>query len=153
MRDRLGTPSNVAFLSEHLTEAPAKCPKILFSANSQAFCMHFYQKLSIFRRKMQIFVGGQKELTLVTLIQKSAKITEVGQSEHIFGISSLQASSCIHTYPKTVNFCRKMQVFVGGQNELTLVTLMQKSAKITKSGQSEHIFGNFSLQASSCIHS
>ena len=102
---------------------------------------------------MQIFVGGQKELTLVTLMQKSAKITIFGQSEHIFGSFSLQASSCIHSQPELVNFRRKVQIFVGGQKELTLLTLMQKSAKITKFGQSEHFFGRFSLQASSCIHS
>ena len=85
---------------------------------------------------MQIFVGGQNELTLVTLLQNSDKITKIRQSEDIFGNVSLQASSCIHFYPKIVVFCRKMQIFVGGQNELTLVTLMQKSAKITKFRQS-----------------
>ena len=115
-------------------------------------CIHSYPKTVKFRRKMQIFVGGQNELTLVTLMQKSAKITKVDHSEHIFGYFSLQASSCIHSYTKTVNFRRKMPIFVGGQNEVTLVTLMQKSAKITKFGHSEHIFGNSSLQASSCIH-
>ena len=46
-----------------------------------------------------------------------------------------------------------VQIFVGGQKELTLVTLMQNSAKITKFRQSEHIFGNFSLQPSGYIHS
>ena len=35
---------------------------------------------------MQIFVGGQKELILVTLMQNSAKVTKFCQSEHIFGI-------------------------------------------------------------------
>ena len=39
-----------------------------------------------------------------------------------------------------------MQNFVGGQKELTLVTLMQNSAKITEIHHSEHIFGNFSRQ-------
>ena len=48
--------------------------------------------------------------------------------------------------------CRKMQIFVGGQNELALVTLLQNSAKITKNGQTEDILGKFGLQASSCIH-
>ena len=81
---------------------------------------------------MQIFVGGHKELTLVTLMQKSAKIIKFEQSEHIFGNFSLQASSCIHSYPKTVNFCRKMQIFVGGQNELTLVTRPQKRVKFRR---------------------
>ena len=48
--------------------------------------------------------------------------------------------------------CRKMQIFVGGQNELTLVTLLQNSAKITKNRHTEDILGKFGLQASSCIH-
>ena len=102
---------------------------------------------------MQIFVGGQKELTLVTLMQNSAKITKFRQSENIFGNFSLQASRCIHSYPKLINFRLKVQFFVGGQKKLTLVTLMRNSAKITKFRQSEHIFGTFSLQASSCIYS
>ena len=102
---------------------------------------------------MQIFVGGQKELTLVTLIQNSAKVTNFRQSEHIFGNSSFQASSFNHSYPKLINFRQKVQIFVGGQKELNLVTLMQNSAKITKFRQSEHIFGVFSLQPSSYIHS
>ena len=102
---------------------------------------------------MQIFVGGQKELTLVTLMQNSAKITKFRQSEHIFGNFSLQASRCIHSYPKLINFRLKVQIFVGGQKQLSLVTLKQNSAKNTKFRQSEHIFGTFSLQASSYIHS
>ena len=32
-----------------------------------------------------------------------------------------------------------MQLFVGGQNELTLVTLLQNSAKVTKFRQTEDI--------------
>ena len=102
---------------------------------------------------MQNFLGGQKELTLVTLMQNSAKITKFRQSEHTFGNFSLQASSCIHSYSKLINFRQKVQIFVGGQKEQILVTLMQNSAKITKFRQSEHIFVNFSLQPSSCIHS
>ena len=39
-----------------------------------------------------------------------------------------------------------MQIFVGGQNELTLVTLLQNSAKITKIRQTEDILGKFGLQ-------
>ena len=116
-------------------------------------CIHSEPKLVNFRRKLQTFVGGQKELILVTLMQNSAKIAKVRQSEHNFGNFSLQASSCIHSEPKLVNFRRKLQTFVGGQKELTLVTLMQNSPKIAKFRQSEHNFGNFSLQASSCIHS
>ena len=100
---------------------------------------------------MQIFVGGQKELILVTLMQNSAKITKFCQSEHLFGIFSLQPPSYIHSQPKILNFCQKLQIFVGGQKELTLVTLKLNSAKITKFQQSEHIFGNFSLQPPSYI--
>ncbi len=37
--------------------------------------------------------------------------------------------------------CRKMQIFVGGQNELTLVTFLQNSAKITKHRHTEDILG------------
>ena len=48
---------------------------------------------------------------------------------------------------KTVSSCRKMQIFVGGQNELHLVTLKQNSAKINKIRQTEEILGNFGLQA------
>ena len=84
---------------------------------------------------MQIFVGGQNELTLVTLLQNSAKITKNCHTENILGKVGLQASSCIHFWLKrlkTVSSCRKKQLFVGGQNELTLVTLLQNSEKITK---------------------
>ena len=101
---------------------------------------------------MQLFVGGQNELTLVTLLQNSAKITKIRQTEDILGKFGLQASSCIPFWLKTVSSCRKMQIFVGGQNELTLVTLLQKSAKITKIRHTEDILGEFALQASSCIH-
>ncbi len=61
---------------------------------------------------MQIFVGGQYELTLVTLLQKSAKITKNRHTEHILGKVGLQASSCIHFWLKTVSSCRKMQIFL-----------------------------------------
>ena len=46
-----------------------------------------------------------------------------------------------------------MQIFLGGQKELILVTLMQNSAKITKVCQSGHIFGSFRIQPPSYIHS
>ena len=118
-------------------------------------CIHFWLKrLKIVSscRKMQIFVGGQNELTLVTLLQNSAKITKIRQTEDILGKFALQASSCIHFWLKTVSSCRKMQIFVGGQNELTLVTLLQNSAQITKNCHTEDILGKFGLQASSCIH-
>ena len=86
-------------------------------------------------------------------MRKSAKISKFRQIEHFFGNFSLQASSCIQSYPKLTIFRQMVQIFVGGQKELTLVTLMQNSAKITKFRQSEHIFGNFSLQPPSYIHS
>ena len=115
-------------------------------------CIHFWLKTVSSCRKMQIFVGGQNELTLVTLLQNSAKITKIRQTEDILGKFALQASSCIHFWLKTVSSCRKKQIFIGGQNELTLVTLLQNSAKITKIRQTEGILGKFGLQASSCIH-
>ena len=115
-------------------------------------CIHFWLKTVSSCRKMQIFVGGQNELTLVTLLQNSAKITKIRQNEDILGKFGLQASSCIHFWLKTVSSCRKMQIFIGGQNELTLVTLLQNSAKITKIRHTEDILGEFALQASSCIH-
>ena len=46
---------------------------------------------------MQNFLGGQKELTLVILMQNSAKITNFCQSEHIFAIFGLQPPSYIHS--------------------------------------------------------
>ena len=115
-------------------------------------CIHFWLKTVSSCRKMQIFVGGQNELTLVTLLQNSAKITKNRHTENILGKSGLQASRCIHFWLKTVSSCRKMQIFVGGQNELTLVTLLQNSAKITKNIHTEDILGKFGLQESSCIH-
>ena len=118
-------------------------------------CIHFWLKsLKTVSscRKMQLFVGGQNQLTLVTLLQNSAKITKIRQTDDILGKFGLQASSCIPFWLKTVSSCRKMQIFVGGQNELTLVTLLQNSAKINKIRQTEEILGNFGLQASSCIH-
>ena len=115
-------------------------------------CIHFWLKTVSSCRKMQIFIAGQNELTLVTLLQNSAKITKIRQTEDILGKFGLQASSCIPFWLKTVSSCRKMQIFVGGQNELTLVTLLQNSAKINKIRQTEEILGNFGLQAYSCIH-
>ena len=46
-----------------------------------------------------------------------------------------------------------MQIFVDDQNERTSMTRSQNFGKIRKIRRSEHIFGNFSFQASSCIHS
>ena len=92
-------------------------------------CIPFWLKTVSSCRKMQIFVGGQNELTLVTLLQNSAKVTKIRQTEDILGKFGLQASSCIPFWLKTVIYCQKMHIFVGGQSELTLVTLMQNSAK------------------------
>ena len=78
---------------------------------------------------MQNIVGGQNELTLVTLMQNSAKSTKIRRTEDNLGRIGLQASICIHSLLKTVSFCRKVQIFVGGLNELTLVTLVQNRVK------------------------
>ena len=168
-----------------------------------------YPKRTNFFRKLQFFVGGWKELSLMTLSRNIGKLNKVRQSEHIFSTFSIQASTCINSHTKISIFCRIMQTFEGGQNELTLMTLSQKSRKtnknfkvntlsailafkhpvahtatqktvgfcremqifegdqkertsmtrsqnvekISKLRQSEHIFGNFSFQATSCIHS
>ena len=63
---------------------------------------------------MQIFVGGQNELSLVTLLQNSARITKIRQTEDILSKFALQASSCIHFWLKrlkTVSSCRKNATF------------------------------------------
>ena len=57
-------------------------------------------------------------------MRNSAKVNKFRQSEHIFGNFSLQASSYIHCYPKLTNFYQKVQIFLGGQKEITLVTLI-----------------------------
>ena len=98
---------------------------------------------------MQIFVGGQNELTLVTLLQNSAKITKNRHTEDIWVNLVFKHLVASIFGKKTVSSCRKMQIFVGGQNELTLVTLLQNSAKIIKIRQTEDILGKFGLQASS----
>ena len=118
-----------------------------------SICIHSQLKTVSFCRKVQIFVGGQNELTLVTLMQNSAKIIKNRQTEDNLGRIGFQASICIHSQLKTVSFCRKVQIFVGGQNELTLVTLMQNSAKIIKNRQTEDNLGRIGFQASICIHS
>ena len=118
-------------------------------------CIHFWLKrLKTVSscRKMQLFVGGQNELTLVTLLQNSAKINKIRQTEDILVNLVFKHLVASFFWLKTVSSCRKMQLFVGGQNELTLVTLLQNSAKITKIRQTEDILGIFGLQASSCIH-
>ena len=112
-----------------------------------------YPKKANFCRKLQFFMGGWKELTLMTLSRNIGKITKVRQSQHIFGNFCLQASTCIHTYPQKVKFCRNLQIFEGDQKELTSMTRPQIVGKRSKIHPSEHIFGNFSFQESSCIHS
>ena len=59
--------------------------------------IHFQPKVLNFRRKVLLFVGGHKELTLVTLMQNSGKINKFRRSEHIFGYLSLQPPSYIHS--------------------------------------------------------
>ena len=100
-----------------------------------------------------IFLGGQNELTFGTLSQMSGKITKLRQNEHNFGIFCLQASSCIHTYPKTIKIWWKKSNFLGGQKELALMTLSRNSKKLTKTRQIEHMLVNFRLQATSPVHS
>ena len=115
--------------------------------------VHSYPKIANYCRKLHFFVGGWKELTLMTLSRNIGKINRIRQSEHIFDTFTLQASTCIHSHKKTGNFCRIVQIFVGGQNELTLMNLWQSSRKNTKIRQNEHIFVKSSLETSSCIHS
>ena len=110
-------------------------------------------KFLTFAEKKSNFSGWQNELALMTLSRISKKLTKIRQREHMFVKFTFEASSPVRSYPKKANFCRKLQFFVGGCKELTLMTLSRKSGKITKVRQSEHILINFSLQASSCIHS
>ena len=111
------------------------------------------QKFLNFAEKKSIFSGWQNELVLMTLSRNSEKLTKIRQSEHMIVNFRLEASSPVRSYPNIANYCRKLQFFVGGCKELTLMTLSRNSGKITKVRQSEHILINFSLQASSCIHS
>ena len=83
-------------------------------------------------------------------MQKSPRFVKVNT---IFAILAFNHRVTSVPYQKKLNFRQKVQIFVGGQKETTLVTLMQNSAKITKFRQSEHIFGNFGLQSPSYIHS
>ena len=104
-------------------------------------------------RKKSYFSVGQNELTLMTLSRNIGKITKVRQSQHIFGNFCLQASTCIHTYQQKVKSCGNLQIFEGDQKELTSMTRSQNDGKRSKNRQSEHVFLNFSLEPSSCIHS
>ena len=83
-------------------------------------------------------------------MQKSPNFVKVNTFSAILAFNYLVTSI---PYQKKLNFRQKVQLLVGGQKELSLVTLMRNKAKITKFRQSDHIFGNFSLQASSYIHS
>ena len=116
-------------------------------------CIHSYPKTIKVWWKKSNFLGGQKELALMTLSRNSKKLTKTRQIELMFVNFILQASTCIHSYPKIVNFCRKMQNFGGDQEELTWMTRSQNVRKISKNRQTEHIIGNISLKASTCIHS
>ena len=89
----------------------------------------FLPKNEHFSVRTATFLKGQIELFLVTLMQNSAKITKFCQCENVFGKFSLQASSCIQSYPKEIRFRRKVQIFGGGQKDLFLVNLSQKLVK------------------------
>ena len=115
-------------------------------------CIHSYLKKSFFCQKLQFFDGDQRN-NFNDSIATRWKITQFRQSEHIFGSFCHQASSCIHSYPKKFEVCRKKINFLVGQNELALMTLSRNKEKSTKVRQSEHIFLNSSLEASSFIHS
>ena len=116
-------------------------------------CIHFYPETIKVWWKKSNFLGGQKELALMTLSRNSKKLTKTRRIEHMFVNFRLQASSPVRSYPIKANYCRKLQFFLGGWKELTLMTLSQTIGKITKVRQKEHIFGSFCHQASSCIHS
>ena len=117
-------------------------------------CIHTYpKKFKICRKKISFFSGGQNELALMTLSRNSKKLTEIRQIEHMFVNFRLQASSPVRSYPKKSNYCQKLQFFLGGWKKLTLMILSRNFGRITKVRQSEHIFGTFSLQASTCINS
>ncbi len=88
---------------------------------------------------MQIFVGGQNELTLVTLLQNSAKITKNRHTEDILGKFGLQASSCIHFWLKTVNATRCLKTkFTQNVFSVTIFgdfcTILQESPKLVHFG-------------------
>ena len=116
-------------------------------------CIHSYPKTIKVCRKKSNFLVGQNELALMTLSRNSEKFTKLRQIEHMFVNFRLQASSPVRSYPIIANYCRKLQFFLGGWKELTLMTLSRNNEKITKVLQSEHIFVNPSLEASSFIHS
>ena len=116
-------------------------------------CIHSYPKTFEFWWKKSNILGGQKELPLMTLSGNSKKLTKTRQIEHMFVNFRLQATSPVRSYPIIANYCRKLQFFLGGWKELSLMTLSRNIGKITKVRQSEHNFGIFSLQSPTCIHS
>ena len=116
-------------------------------------CIQSYPKTIEVCRKKSIFLSGQNELALMTPSRNSKKLTKIRQIEHMFVNFRLQASSPVRSYPITANYCRKLQFFLGGWKELTLMTLSRNSGKIIKVFQSEHFFVSFCHQASSYIHS
>ena len=61
--------------------------------------------------------------TLMTFTQNRGKVNKTRRSEHTFGNLSFQTSSCIHSYPKIITFCRKVHISVCYQNKLTLMNL------------------------------
>ena len=84
------------------------------------------------------------------MLKKSAEFFKVNTFLAISAFKHLLAST---PSQKKVNFCQKLQIFEGDQKEITSMSRSQNVEKIRKIRQSEHIFGNFSFQASSCFHS
>ena len=88
-----------------------------------------------FAGKKSYFSGGQNELTLMNLSRNIGKITKVRQIEHIFGNFCLQASTCIHSYPKKSIFAENCNILrVTKRNELRGLDrkMLEKSAKLVK---------------------
>ena len=81
-----------------------------FSLQPPSYIHSLPKKLN-FRQKFQISVGGQKETTLMTLMQNSAKITKLRQSEHIFGNLAFNHLVTSIPYQKKTQFSRKSASF------------------------------------------
>ena len=81
-------------------------------------------------------------------MQNSAKIMQIVKLKTIWAELAFR-----HLFASKSQFLPKSANFLGGQNELTLVTLMQNSAKIIKNRQTEDNLGRIGFQASICIHS
>ena len=84
------------------------------------------------------------------MLEKSPKFVKVKTFSAVFAIKLLVAS--IPTQ-KQLKFAEKKSFFLGGQNELALMTPSRNSKKLTKIRQIEHMFVNFRLQASSPVRS